>query len=130
MKNYIYYVVYATKGGKGCSQVLVPRTIDSIDDLLGIADELKKKNGFDEVIILNFQLLRIEREHEMKLRKDDPIYYRNKLRDLLQEAQANGIRMEIENATRIYGSNPIKLCFCDTVNTDRVSLALTEYAEE
>lgn len=82
MKNYIYYVVYATKGSKGCSQVLVPRTIDSIDDLFRIADELKKNSGFDEVIILNFQLLRIERDHEMKLRSGGPL---DKLGSILQK---------------------------------------------
>lgn len=28
----------------------------------------------------------------MKLRKDDPIYYRNKIRDLIIEARENGIK--------------------------------------
>jgi hypothetical protein len=41
----------------------------------------------------------------MSLRKDDPIYYRNKIRDLIKQALEQGLKVEgeiIEGGVRIY----------------------------
>ena len=62
--HYIYFVSYhvidAKGNGFGNAEVEITVRIRGVDDINRIADDLKEKNNWDGVVILNYQLMREE----------------------------------------------------------------------
>ena len=62
--RYIYFVSYhvmsAEGNGLGNAEVETAVLIRSTNDISRIADDLKEKNNWDGVVILNYQLMREE----------------------------------------------------------------------
>lgn len=56
----------------------------------------------------------------MAFRKDDPLYYRDKLTKLLERATSNGLKVVVENIP-----NGMELCF-EAPNGDIVGIRLME----
>ena len=51
-----YNFVKGTKNGVGCCGYEIEGRIDSFEKILSVVKEIKSQNGFDEVVILTFQL--------------------------------------------------------------------------
>ena len=62
--HYIYFVSYhaidAKGNGFGNAEVEITVRIRGADDINRIAEDLKEKNNWDGVVILNYQLMREE----------------------------------------------------------------------
>lgn len=66
--KYIYYITYFLKKeyafGAGSVQVSRNKEIESMEELQEIQEIIKKECNVDEITIMNYKLLRKEREEE------------------------------------------------------------------
>ncbi len=62
MKHFYYFVSFSYPEHFGMAEIDFPREIKSFDDILEIRDHLSEDNNLnkDDIIVLNYQLLRVE----------------------------------------------------------------------
>ena len=68
VEEYHYFVSYMFMQGKsfsyGCCEVTLGKAITTYSEVLNIMNGIKKNNGFDIVVILNYVFLRREFKNE------------------------------------------------------------------
>ena len=58
MKNFCYFVSYSYPNGFGMTKASCSRKIKSYNDILELRDTISNSIGLDDIVILNYQLLR------------------------------------------------------------------------